>query len=198
MRGNRRLNHVLYMAGIVQLRHDTPRPGLLPARTRRREDPDRSGAPAPAALRRHLPPARHRRRPARRIRQPAGPGRALRGDSPIQRGRPDDPRGLARARIDLCTERNVGRSVPPAVTEGEPDQGATVYRGRVDGEERGAGAPGRPAAGPALTRPGVKSPQATSKGRQFHPVGVTGRASAAADDADQRGSPQTDGTTVTC
>jgi hypothetical protein len=24
MRGNRRLNHVLYMAGIVQLRHDTP------------------------------------------------------------------------------------------------------------------------------------------------------------------------------
>ena len=27
MRGNRRLNHVLYMAGIVQLRHDTPPAG---------------------------------------------------------------------------------------------------------------------------------------------------------------------------
>jgi hypothetical protein len=24
MRGNRRLNHVLHMAGIVQMRHDTP------------------------------------------------------------------------------------------------------------------------------------------------------------------------------
>lgn len=52
--------------------------------------------------------------------------------------RQNDPRALARARIDLGTERGVGRSVPPAATEGEADQDATVFRGRVDGEERGA------------------------------------------------------------
>jgi hypothetical protein len=40
---------------------------------------------------------------------------------------------------------------------------------------------------------GVRSPQATPKGRQSHPVGVTGRASAAADDAAQRGSPRPSG-----
>jgi hypothetical protein len=52
--------------------------------------------------------------------------------------RQNDPRALPRTRIDLGTERGVGRSVPPAATEGEPDHGATVFSGSVDGEERGA------------------------------------------------------------
>jgi hypothetical protein len=52
--------------------------------------------------------------------------------------RQNDPRALPRTRIDLGTERGVGRSAPPAATEGEPDHGATVFSGSVDGEERGA------------------------------------------------------------
>ena len=62
-----------------------PGPGLLPAQADRRQEAHGSDAvPEEADLRRGLPPAR-RRRPA-----PGGhgPGRALRGDSTIQRGRP--------------------------------------------------------------------------------------------------------------
>ncbi len=87
--GNRRMNHVLYMAGIAQIRHDTPRPRLLPAQAHRRQDPDGSHAlPAPPALRRDLPPATRRRHETSQPGQRGGPGRAPRGDCSIQRGRP--------------------------------------------------------------------------------------------------------------
>ena len=72
--GNRRMNHVLHMAGIVQLRHDTPgrayyRRKLPPAR------PHGSHAlPAPATIRCGLPPARRRRRHPGTVTEKAGPG----------------------------------------------------------------------------------------------------------------------------
>jgi transposase len=67
--GNRRLNHVLHIAAIVQIRHDTPRhatthrrPRLLPAQARRVQDPDGGPAlPETPPLRRRLPPTRRRR-----------------------------------------------------------------------------------------------------------------------------------------
>jgi transposase len=59
--GNRRMNHVLYIAGIVQLRNDTD--GLLPAQASTVQNPDGSDAlPAPTAVRRGLPATRYRRR----------------------------------------------------------------------------------------------------------------------------------------
>ena len=86
--GNRRMNHAIHIAAIVQLRHDTPGAGLLRAQDRRRQDPDGSTAlPQTADLRRRLPPAA-RRCPHRAVRAPKrGPGRAPRGVTSIQRGR---------------------------------------------------------------------------------------------------------------
>ncbi len=52
--GNRRMNHVIHIAATTQIRLDTPRPRLLPAQARRRQDPSRSHA---------LPQAAHLRRP---------------------------------------------------------------------------------------------------------------------------------------
>ena len=70
--GNRRINHVLYIAAVCQIRHDTPGRRLLPAQARRRQDPDGSHAlPAPTTVRRGLPATRRRRRHS----QPARPGR---------------------------------------------------------------------------------------------------------------------------
>ncbi len=68
-------------------RHSRPR--LLPAQTRGGENLHGSDArPAAAPVRRRLPSARHRRRcPPGHI-TADGPGRALRGGSVIQRGRP--------------------------------------------------------------------------------------------------------------
>ena len=67
-------------------------PGLLPAQTRRREEANGGDAlPQARDLRRDLPQARRRCRPSHHHTAPArrhGPGRALRGDSRIQRGRP--------------------------------------------------------------------------------------------------------------
>ena len=75
--GNRRLNHVLYMAGIVQLRNDTPGRAYYRRKLAAGKTSDGSDAlPAPAPLRRRLPPA-HRRRchqPAKRARE-GTPGR---------------------------------------------------------------------------------------------------------------------------
>jgi transposase len=83
--GNRRLGHVLHLAAFVPAPPRHPRPHLLPAQTRDRENPGGSHAlPAPAPVRRRLPAARRRRpQPAQRE-----PGRAPRGVSDIQRGRP--------------------------------------------------------------------------------------------------------------
>lgn len=69
--GNRRLNHVLYIAGIVQLRNDTQGRDYY----RRKKDQDRTSmeamrCPATAPVRRGVPPARRGRRPPH-----AGPAR---------------------------------------------------------------------------------------------------------------------------
>jgi hypothetical protein len=68
-------------------RHRGPR--LLPTQTRGRQDPARSAAmPKAATLRRHLPPPGRRCQGAGSQWPGHGPGRASRGDSTIQRGRP--------------------------------------------------------------------------------------------------------------
>ena len=91
--GNRKMNHMLHIAAATQVRLDTAGRGLLPTQARRRQDPDGSHAlPQATDLRRRLPPT-PRRRPtqhtdSRRHRRRRGPGRALRGVSRIQRGRP--------------------------------------------------------------------------------------------------------------
>ena len=83
--GNRRMNRMLHIAATTQIRLDTPGPRLLPTQARRRQDPDGSHAlPQTTDLRRRLPATDRRRRPQPRC----GSGRALRGDSRIQRGRP--------------------------------------------------------------------------------------------------------------
>jgi hypothetical protein len=67
---------------IVQLRHDTPRPRLLPPAADRRQDRDGSHPSAQT-------PAVRRRLPAHDPRYPTirdGPGRTTGGDSAIQRG----------------------------------------------------------------------------------------------------------------
>ena len=79
--GNRRVNHMIHIAAISQIRLEHRRADLLPAQARRGQEAPR-GDPVPEAqdLRRHLSTARHRRR-SRRTRRERGPGRALRGVS---------------------------------------------------------------------------------------------------------------------
>jgi transposase len=87
--GNRRLNHVLYMAGIVQLRNDTE--GRAYYRRKRQQAKTSLAAMRclrRAAVRRGLPPAGRRRRGTGGHRRERGPGRALGGDCLIQRDRP--------------------------------------------------------------------------------------------------------------
>ena len=83
--GNRRMNHMIHIAAISQIRLDTPgrvyyRRKLADGKTTARS----AALPQAQDLRRHLPPA-PRRRPSPTAR--CGPGRALRGVSRIQRGR---------------------------------------------------------------------------------------------------------------
>ena len=83
--GNRRLNHVLYIARIVQLRHDTAGRAYY----RRKRAAGKTPMEAMRCLRRRLSDAVYRqlvadaRSPGR-----SEPGRAPRGVSSIQRGRP--------------------------------------------------------------------------------------------------------------
>jgi hypothetical protein len=76
--GNRRLNHVLYTAGIVQLRNDTAGRAYYRRKLA-------AGKTSMEAMRRRGLPAAGRRRPQPGRREP---GRAPRGVSYIQRGRP--------------------------------------------------------------------------------------------------------------
>jgi len=63
--GNRRMNHMIHIAAISQIRLDTEGRAYYRRKTRRRQDPDGSPAlPQAKDLRRPLPPAR-RRRPTR-------------------------------------------------------------------------------------------------------------------------------------
>ena len=81
--GNRRINRVLHIMAIVQLRHDTPRPRLLPAPPRRRQDGHGSHPSAQTAtVRRDLPA----HAPRRHHRHKDESGRTNGGDSAIQRG----------------------------------------------------------------------------------------------------------------
>ena len=84
--GNRRLNHVLYIAGIVQLRHDTTGRAYY----RRKLAAGKTPMEAMRCLRRRLSDAVYRQLVARRsaLSRRHGPGRAPRGVSDIQRGRP--------------------------------------------------------------------------------------------------------------
>ena len=81
--GNRRLNHVLYLAGIVQLRNDTPGRAYY----RRRVASGKTSMEAMRCLRRRLSDVVYRQLIAD-AQAAGGPGRALRGDSIVQRGRP--------------------------------------------------------------------------------------------------------------
>ena len=90
--GNRRLNHVLYIAGIVQLRHDTP--GRAYYRSKRAAG--KTSMEAMRCLRRRLSDAACRQLVTdAAARAGRGPGRALRGDSVIQRGRPSPGTGTS-------------------------------------------------------------------------------------------------------
>jgi transposase len=68
--GNRRLNHVLYMAGIVQLRHDTPGRAYY----RRRVVEGKTSMEAMRCLRRRLSDVVYRQLAADARAQQAGPG----------------------------------------------------------------------------------------------------------------------------
>ena len=60
--GNRRVNHMIHIAAVTQLRLDTDGRDLLPAQASRRQEADGSDAlPQATDLRRHLPPTRRRR-----------------------------------------------------------------------------------------------------------------------------------------
>jgi transposase len=129
--GNRRLNHVLYMAGIVQLRRRHRGPRLLPPQASAGQDVAGGDAvPAPAAFRRGLPPARRRRRGTCGHRRERGPCRALGGDCLIQRDRPDPGHRL----FGPATARTCALDASSATTTGK-----TTGRGTADGRRRRAG-----------------------------------------------------------
>ena len=87
--GNRRLNHVLHIAAIAQIRLRHRRPDLLPTQARRGQDPQGGPAlPEAPPLRRGLPPARRRRPAAER---PHGHPRRLRRAREGTRGRHSHP-----------------------------------------------------------------------------------------------------------
>jgi hypothetical protein len=87
--GNRKMNHMLHIAAATQARLDTPGADLLPSQARRGQDPDGSHAvPQAPDLRRRLPTAPRRHQDDAGRTREGGSGRALRGVSRIQRGRP--------------------------------------------------------------------------------------------------------------
>ena len=121
--GNRRMNHVIHIAAIVQIRHDTEGRAYYRRKLDRVQDPDGSAAlPQTPDLRRGLPPARRRRRPQRPDTRPwrGGPGRALGGVFEIQRGRPAHP---GHRLFGSATSRTRNTDATPGRTRCEPPRG---------------------------------------------------------------------------
>jgi transposase len=115
--GNRRMNHMIHIAAIQPDPPADRRPRLLRTQTCRRQEPA-GGHPLSQAqdLRRHLPPAPRRCPRRSAARAWSGPGRALRGDSSIQRGRP----APAHRHFGSATSRTRAKDVTPdrLTTEG--------------------------------------------------------------------------------
>jgi hypothetical protein len=83
------MNHMIHIAAMSQIRLDTDGRAYYRRKASRGQEATR-GDPVPQAqdLRRDLPPAHRGRTTGHRRRSWYGSGRALRGDSSIQRGRP--------------------------------------------------------------------------------------------------------------
>jgi hypothetical protein len=115
--GNRRLNHVLYMAGIVQLRNDTPGRAYY----RRRIAEGKTPMEAMRCLRRRLSDVVYRQLAAHAAApwQTNGPGRALRGDSVVQRGRPSP----GHRHFGPATSRTRTHDATPATGEEDTPRG---------------------------------------------------------------------------
>ena len=133
--GNRRMNHVLHVAAIVQLRHDTPgrayyRRKLAAGKTPTGSDP----LPEATAVRRRLPPARHRRR-SRRQQTGEGAGPVGHCGATLQSSAAD----LART-VDTSDQPLPG----PAATD------ATTENPHPEDHE-----PGQPLPSPRLTQRGA-------------------------------------------
>jgi transposase len=101
--GNRRINRVLHIMAIVQLRHDTPGRAYY----RRRLAEGKTTMEALRALKRHLSDVVYQQmiRDAKRARPGGtGPGRTLGSDFAIQRGRPN-PHGRLFGQVTTRTRR---------------------------------------------------------------------------------------------
>ena len=140
--GNRRMNHMIHIAAISQIRLDTPGRVYYRRKLAAGQDTPRSAAlPQAQDLRRHLPPA-PRRRPSRRR---CGPGRALRGVSRIQRGR------LAPATSTLRISHSRTRNTDATPDHDDPEEATQTARLT----QRGAGmthATARPPGGAGNSR----------------------------------------------
>ena len=140
--GNRRMNHMIHIAAISQIRLDTAgrayyRRKLAAGKTQARS----TALPEAQDLRRHLPPDA-RRRPTstthhRRRSTWNGPGRALRGVSRIQRGRPAPAHrhfGSATSRT-----RETDATTDPASPEDLPAHDTPDHRLTTKGSRSDAG-----------------------------------------------------------
>jgi hypothetical protein len=117
---------------------------VLPTQTRRQEDPEGSTAlPQATTLQRHLSTT-PRRRPSRRATRRTdgrrdGPGRALRGDSRIQRGRP----APAHRHFGSATSRTRRTDATPTPARPEPPRGLGSQPSAPARRSRQGGAPHR-------------------------------------------------------
>ena len=149
--GNRRMNHVLHVAAIAQIRHDTEGRAYYRRKLAAGQDPQGSTAlPEATPVRPRLPPARRRRHTAGRpdAGRSGGPGRALGGVSRIQRGRPAHPghrlfgSATTRTRSTDATRATTDREHPtqprlpaPAPTRRSRQGGAPHRTNDLDGDK---------------------------------------------------------------
>ena len=129
--GNRRMNHVLHIAAIVQIRHDTEGRAYY----RRKLAAGKTPMEALRCLKRRLSDVVYRQlvADAHASRHGRGPGRALRGDSSIQRGRP----APAHRHFGSATSRTrTTDATPPQATEESLRSRALTQRGARSGHWR--------------------------------------------------------------